>query len=453
MKTRNFQPVIIGTDIGAYALVREFHDEWGVIPTVVTARELGPIQHSQILDLKLLPAQTSADSPYSPLVQGLLDLGPTLQAEHPGKQLLLIANMDSYIWEFATHKDAISQYYTCTFPRLDILELVNNKVKFPQLAGEYGLRVPRTLPIHTHDGYQTCEAALSSFDEPFPWIIKPASGKGYEQLKWPGKAKVYTAHSLAQAREILRTLWTHTKDVDDAGSFVVQPRIEGNDSYNLSVTAYVDQAGTVTMLGSAQVLLEDHSPTALGNPAAMITEPYPEIYDRVEEFLTGIGWHGFANFDFKVDARSHELFLFEMNPRIGRNSYYNAVAGLNPMRFYVADMVEKTRLAPERMTRSVYYSILPKSLVLRYLDDRLSNKVTSLYKQGHDYDPMFNPTEWAFKNVTSMKRLSYVMIARYNHYRKFKRNYPVSVHQHVGETSLDTSFLVNPPQSSEKLDS
>ena len=45
-----------------------------------------------------------------------------------------------------------------------------------------------------------------------------------------------------------------------------------------SITAYVDSHGKVTLIGSARVLLEDHAPTMIGNPVAMITEDFPQLW-------------------------------------------------------------------------------------------------------------------------------------------------------------------------------
>ncbi|MCI7552141.1 MAG: carboxylate--amine ligase [Actinomycetaceae bacterium] len=441
MARADFQPVLVGTDIGTYALAREFHEAWGMKPTVVTTQILGPMQNSRIIDIRTIAGQAPSGSAYSAITQGLIDLAPQLQADYPGKTLLLLTNVDSNIWDFARNKDALSPYYTCIFPDVGLLDLTADKIQFPKLVAEYGLKVPHTIHFDTHDGLEASLASLNEMDHPFPWIIKAAVSAGYERLKWPGKAKVYTAHSHEEAERIVTSLWEHTHDADNAGTFVVQPRVEGNDSFNLSVTAYIDRNGEVTMLGSAQVLLEDHHPTALGNPSAMITEPYPRLYEQVSAFLKGIKWHGFANFDFKVDSRTNEVYLFEMNPRIGRNSYYNAAAGMNPMRFYVADMIDHVSVEPEQIQRTIYYSILPKHLVLRYVDSRLGSKVQMLYRTGQAHDPMFYSVEWRRPSWRGLKRLGYVMIARMNHYRKFNRYYTKQQHEQIGLRSLNTSGL------------
>ena len=48
-----FHPVIVGSDIGVYALARSFHERYGVRTTVVAFAEPGPIAHSGIVDTVL----------------------------------------------------------------------------------------------------------------------------------------------------------------------------------------------------------------------------------------------------------------------------------------------------------------------------------------------------------------------------------------------------------------
>ena len=439
-----FQPVILGTDIGTYALAVSFHEGWKVKPTIVTTQILGPILFSGIIDTRVVDPKT-LPNPQSdiPLIDGLLAIAPQLQKDYPGKKLLLIANIDSNVRDIMRREEELRKYYELAFPSLKVIKDTSDKVKFPRMAAEHGLNVPQTLEIDFSGSLEEELTKLEQVNEPFPWIIKPATSAGYERLKWPGKAKVYSVSNQEEAQNLLADLYQHTHENPHARRFVLQPRVEGNDSFNLSVTAYVDQNLRVTMLGSAQVLLEDHSPTALGNPVAMITEPYPRLYEQVSSFLKGVGWHGFANFDFKVDSRTGIAYCFEVNPRIGRNSYYNTSAGMNPMKFFVEDVIEGKAVVPQRLGKRVYYSILPKRLVLRYVDKQMGRKIKFLYRQKKNHDPLFYRPDFGF-SMRGLKRFAYVMIARENHWRKYHRNYPVAKFREGETRSLDTAALTQP---------
>ncbi|MDU5854592.1 MAG: carboxylate--amine ligase, partial [Varibaculum cambriense] len=219
-----FQPVIPGTDIGAYALARSFHEKWKVKPTLLTLQVLGPIMASSIIDTRLVDPQAlpNPDSEM-PLIEGLIALGPQLQQEFPGKTLLLIANMDSNVRDIMRREEELRKYYAFAFPSLKVIEDTSDKVKFPRLASEHGLNVPKTLEIDFSGSLEEELAKLEQVNEPFPWIIKPATSAVYERLKWPGKAKVYTVSNKQEAEKLLADLYQHTHENPHARRFVLQP--------------------------------------------------------------------------------------------------------------------------------------------------------------------------------------------------------------------------------------
>src|SRR5690606_14587618 len=131
-----------------------------------------------------------------------------------------------------------------------------------------------------------------------------------------------------------------------AGRLVVQELVPGDDTAEGSITAYTDATGRVTLLCSARVLLGEHTPDALGRPAAMITTEFGDALPQARALLEATGYRGFANFDVKLDARDGHWKFFEVNPRIGRNNHYVTAAGANVSRFVVADAIEHRELEP-----------------------------------------------------------------------------------------------------------
>jgi len=170
---------------------------------------------------------------------------------------------------------------------------------------------------------------------------------------------------------------------------------------------------------SAHVLLEEHTPSGLGNPAAMITQRIEPMLEQARRFLTSTGYIGFANFDVKVDPRDGSFRFFEVNPRIGRNNYYLTAAGANPVRFLVQDRIEGRAVDPVVVDREVLYSILPHRLLLRYvLDPALNSKVRALVRAGAVAHPL------RYRHDRSPARRAYVAAALVNQIRKFRIYYP-----------------------------
>lgn len=200
---------------------------------------------------------------------------------------------------------------------------------------------------------------------------------------------------------------------------MVQELVPGDDTQMRSITAYVDTRGEITLLCSAHVLLEEHTPSGLGNPAAMITSRDDEMLEQARTFLASTGYRGFANFDVKVDPRTGKFRFFEVNPRIGRNNYYVTAAGANPMRFVVEDAVEGRSVPPAVVDKEILYSVVPNRLLLRYVrDPELAARVRRLIRAKAVARPL------QYRGDLSPRRRLYVWMALVNQVRKFRRYYP-----------------------------
>ena len=400
------QPVILGADIGVYALARSFHEAYGVRSIVVSGAALGPVAHSQIIDNVLV------EDGHDP--RQLVDRLVSVAGEHPGKRLVLMANSDWLVRVVVQHRAELEPHYVVPFLSADLLERISDKATFAEICQDLGISVPRTLVQDFagagEDGWQP-----QPVDIAYPLIAKAASSADYQDVEFVGKKKVFEIQTAAELDE----LWASLRGAGFRGRFVVQELIPGDDTQMRSITAYVDSRGSTPLLCSAHVLLEEHTPSGLGNPAAMVTTRIEPMLDQARHFLKSTGYIGFANFDVKVDPRDGSFRFFEVNPRIGRNNYYVTAAGANPMRFLVADRVEGRAVEPTVVDEEVLYSILPNSLLLKYvLDPALRAKVQGLIRAGKVAHPL------RYAKDGSPRRLAYVAAALLNQVRKFRRYYP-----------------------------
>ncbi|WP_314688304.1 hypothetical protein [uncultured Bifidobacterium sp.] len=407
----SFQAVILGGDLGAYALARELNDAYGTIPTMVTAFDPAAIRDSRILRRHGFEHASQE----RPLVDELLRIGRDLRASHPDEPVLLLANTDWRIHVLAAHRRELERHFLLPIPPVDVIEQVSDKQTFERLATAQGMPVPRSFYVDfSSAGSGDWTPAPLPDDFPFPVVAKPADSSQYENLVFPGRQKVYRIDD----RSALDDLWHRLSEAGFRGVFVVQELIGGDDTGMYSATAYVDSTGAVSLLCSAHVLLEEHHPATLGNPCAMITEAHEEILTPVRRFLESLPYRGFANFDVKRDPRTGRFLFLEVNPRIGRNSFYVAAAGVNPMEALVSDVVEGRPLPPAIARGEALYSIIPDRLLRRYVTDpALAKQVRRLQRAGR-VSPQRNP-----RDMSPRRRLR-LLESELNQYRKFNRYYP-----------------------------
>lgn len=409
---RRFQPVILGADIGVYALARSFHEQYGVRSVVVSLTVTGPVADSTILENVVLGAEATPEDIVA-AVRGVAErFGPAGADDAP--ELLLLANTDWLVRFLVQHRAELEQWYTVPFLDAGLLARLADKAQFAELCTELGIRTPRTV-------VQDFAAAAAPgwtpvpVDLPFPVIAKAANSADYERLSFAGKKKVYQVDTADELAELYGTLAA----AGFTGRFVVQEMIPGDDTQMRSITCYVDTKGRVTLSCCAHVLLEEHTPSGLGNPAAMITGRHDEMLAQATHLLTSTGYVGFANFDVKIDPRDGSAQFFEVNPRIGRNNYYVTAAGANPVRFLVEDRVDGTEVEPVVVEREVLYSIVPYRLLRRYvLDPDLRAKVDALQRAGRTAHPL------RYRAERRLRRRFYVLAAAVNQVRKFRRYYP-----------------------------
>ncbi|HWS58016.1 MAG TPA: hypothetical protein VN257_05710 [Actinotalea sp.] len=405
-----FAPVLLGADIGVYALARAFHEQYGVRTVVVSLSVLGPIADSTIIENVVLGVDATPET----IVAALRTVADRFAADPDRPELLLLANTDWLVRFLVTHRDVLEQWYTVPFLGAGLLDRLADKARFAELCTELGISTPRTVVQDFADAASPGWVP-TPVDLPFPVIAKAANSADYERLSFEGKRKVYQVEDQAGLAELYATLVR----VGFTGRFVVQEMIPGDDTQMRSVTCYVDQRGTVTLSCCAHVLLEEHTPSGLGNPAAMITGRFDAMLEQAHRLLTSTGYVGFANFDVKIDPRDGSAQFFEVNTRIGRNNYYVTAAGANPVRFLVEDRVDTTAVEPVVVERRVLYSIVPHRLLRRYvLDPQLRASVDDLVRRGATAHPL------RYRAETRLRRRLYVLLASVNQVRKFRRYYP-----------------------------
>ncbi|MCL3778360.1 MULTISPECIES: carboxylate--amine ligase [unclassified Actinomyces] len=393
-------PVVIGGDIGAYALARQLHDATGQRVTLLSASPIEAINLSSYIDVVHQGAEDE-----DALLSRLLELVDG-RAE---RSAVVIGNRDSTAAFLVHHRDELEPRYVVPFPDAEPMERLSDKISFAEACASQGVRTPRQVVV---DCSRLSEGD-PGIDIPFPLIGKAAVGSDWDNVSFEGKRKIY----VIDTPDHLASLWQDLRRAGYTSTFLIQERVPGEDDAMRSITAYIASNGEMTMIGSARVLLEDHAPSLIGNPVAMITEPCPELWDAAERLLTSAGYRGFANFDVKVDPRTGEAVFFELNPRIGRNSFYMSAAGVNPMVVMISDLVDGRPGRRREARKEVLYSLVPLHLVLHQLDDTgLRRRVLRLAPTA--VDPLIDPRE------RSLRRRVLVSAQKLNHDLKFHRHHP-----------------------------
>ncbi|MGP4915219.1 carboxylate--amine ligase [Brachybacterium tyrofermentans] len=403
--SESFDLVLLGSGLGVYTLARAFHEEYGVVATVLTKVGIEPMRRSVTCEVIELGGSASDED----LVAAAVELARERGGVRPQ---LLLANADSLVQLMGDHREQLEPHFVMPILEADVLERLSDKAEFARLCTEHGVATPRTEVIDLGTP-RDADWQPPRTELPFPVVMKAARTADMAGVRFEGKKKVWFLETPQELDDLVRAIAA----AGYAGRLVVQELIPGDDTAEGSITAYTDAAGRVTLLCSARVLLGEHTPDALGRPAAMITLPFDDALDQARRLLEATGYRGYANFDVKRDPRDGTWKFFEVNPRIGRNNFYVSSAGANVSRFVVADAIEHRRLEPVTEFDEILYSLVPMPLLMRYLrDPALKRWVRTVARRG-----VRNP--WTYPADGGWAR-RYARIVGLNHVRKFLRHYP-----------------------------
>ncbi len=409
---RRPRPIVLGGDIGAYATARAFHEAYGVRSVVVAGAATWPVRDSSIVDLRVVGGAEDAMAP-----ERLLPLLRAIVAEEPGRAHVLLASADWLVGVAVAVRAELGDVVV-PYADADVVAAVGDKAVVMAACERLGIPHPTTRVVAFRGGAVPELPA----DAPYPAIAKFASTTLAHDVSYPGKAKV---HRVADAGE-LADLVGRIAATGFAGELLVQEELPGGDASMAAVNVMVDADGAVRLAQLGRVLLEEHTPSALGNSVAQVTADASTdavartAIDAVLRLLADLGWRGFANVDLMRGADGVYRVL-EVNPRVGRSGYAPTASGYNVARMYVDGWVSPREAAaapePELGTREHLFVVVPLAIVRRYAPGARA-RVRELRRRGAVTNPLFyaaerNPRRWLF-----------IAVAMVNQVRKFRRYNP-----------------------------
>lgn len=396
---QNFQPVLLGSDANVYGMARSFYTAYGVVSDVICKAVLVACRNTKLVRIAKVEPKLEEDEVF---VATLLDYAKA----HAGTPLVLVSCADGYTILLARHREALAPYFRFACPDLATVLTLDIKDNFYRACDAYGLDHPRTATC-TAQNYKTAELP---FD--FPVIIKPSNSMAYWNCHFPHKKKVF----LAQNREDFDAITTAIYGSEYQDDLILQEYIPGDDSNMRVMNCYCGRDKKVKLIALGHALLEEHSPEGIGSYAAIISSHDDALSEQMRNFLEGIGYVGFANFDMKFDPRDGRYKLFEMNLRQGRSSFYVTAAGYNMAKWLVEDVLEHKDLPLTIATNEVLWSIIPKDVIFKYVrDEALKEKARALIKEGKYCQSMQYKPDRNFKHELAF------FLNQMNYRKKYKK--------------------------------
>jgi D-aspartate ligase len=398
----NFLPVIVGTDINAYNMSISFHEEYGIHPVLVGKEPMGFTSMSTIPQAIEYDSELWNKDAFVPILGRVAE-----KYKKEGRQLLLIGTNDFYVRLIIEHQEKLSEWYVFNYISEDLMNNLLVKKNFYRLCDEHGLDTPDTY------FYSCREQGDFGRDIGYPAIVKPSNGVEYYKHKFDGQQKVYRVESLAELQDVIDKVNASGYKED----LIIQDFIPGDDTYMWDSVFYVNSKGKAELGTLAQVVLQEHTVTAIGNYTALVTRYDEALMQKLQRFLEAVGYRGFANFDLKYDVRDGKFKVFEVNIRQGRSSYYTTANGHNMARYLVDDVIRGQEKELTYLNTEFLFTVVPKIVLKTFVDNpEINEEVRRLLRAGKWGNPLF------YKGDKHRKRPFYMLARQINYYRKYKNN-------------------------------
>lgn len=396
-----FLPVILGTDMNAYTMAISFYSQYGIKPVLVGRIPMAFTKDSSLIQAIYYNDETDDTKGFAEYLEKIALLY-SLKYE----TLLLIGTNDFYVKLIIDNQESLSRSYLFNYVDRTLFKQLYLKKSFYELCAEYKIDTPLT--------FFYCTTDKESFNEsvPFPAIIKPSNGVKYYDHPFEGMQKVYKVHNNHELQEVIHTI--KKSGYDD--ELVIQDFIPGDDTFMWDAVYYANQHGKGELITFAQVVLQEHTKTGVGNYTALIVRENKKIMNQLVSFMEALNYTGFANFDIKYDARDKKYKVFEVNVRQGRSSYYATQCGQNLAQFFVEDLLDDKEKPLHYLNKHFLFTVVPIRVLKEHVHDaKISNEITALVAEGNVGNPLFYSAD------KSLKRTFFMLLRHIHYFQKYKQ--------------------------------
>ncbi len=383
-----FVPVIVGSDINSYCSAKELFDRYGVKTHVLGKYNNGPCYKSTIIDY----TQVSNLDSDKICIEHINEIA----SKYPSKIVIVFGNCDGYVSILSRNSELFRSNVIIPYINPDLMEKLQSKERFYELAKEYGLLVPNSLVYDVNSNTDELDSCT------FPAIVKPDDGITHLSHPFKGQKKAYKVNS---KNELINTI----KKIYDSGydkKLIIQDYIEGGDTTSYVISAYTAKDGETLICATGHVLLEEHTPTGIGNADIIISERIKELETAARIFLKKTNYYGGSVFDVKYNKKDGNFYFLELNTRIGRGHYYLYLGGINIMEYYIEEYIFDKKLPRKEVSVGAMFSVVPKNVAMEYSDNADKRTIELAYEAKRAINPLFNEFETSFeRNLRLFKNL------------------------------------------------
>ncbi len=397
----DFLPILLASDINVYSMARAFHEAYGIRSLMVARRRGGVTGSTRILDY-LEVDRLDETSVFLETMDGLAE-------KYRDRKLLLIGCADHYVRLIVENKERLKDRFVLPYADKAVLDNITLKESFYELCGRYGLDYAKTFIYKPEMNFEF------DIDMDYPIVLKASDSVKYHRHHFEGFHKAYFIYSREELLAALKLIYANGYD----DNMIIQDMVPGADDAIYDLQMYIGSDHKIKLMNLGNVLLEEHTPTAIGNNAATLTVCNEELMLKIGRMMEEIGYEGFADADIKYDSRDGKYKMFEINIRQGRSHYRVTGAGNNLAKLVADDYIYHKELPRILAKGPHFWHVVPLGVVYKYVKNKEKlAAVKDCVRKGLVCDSQYYPADMP------LKRWLYLKARQLNMYRKFGKYYP-----------------------------
>lgn len=306
-------PVILGTDENSYTIARSYHAAFGKKCVVCGAGVLLPFYRTSIAHLHTDPRFSSDPDVFCALLN-------SVYAKYRDEidEVMIFGPTEEYLELLYSCLENLDFTPLLPYPDPKLGPALADKNYFYSRMEECGVAVPKT-------GVATAENYCRAVPEEGALFLKAANYGEFNRFDFPGKHKGFFAADPNEARAYLGSVFRS----GFTGEMLVQTYIAGTNEQEYSVNGYRSRRTEQCTFVQARSVLTDKRPMWVGNHLLLTDTDRSDLFGMCTRALEKLGYYGFFNFDFKVDAHTDRPYMLELNTRLGRSFHYANLNGVN----------------------------------------------------------------------------------------------------------------------------
>jgi D-aspartate ligase len=270
------------------------------VPVIGIAKDIGHFSCRTRVCERIIQADLGTPA----LIPVLVELAATLQS-----RAVLCPCTDAAVLVLSEHREELTSKYHLALPDDDAVQMLIDKVRFFQFAGEHDTAIPQTFLLHNR-----ADAELAAKELAFPCILKPPMKSARWQKNTKAKAfKVESANEFLELYERCRE-W--------ADLLMAQQWVAGDDGNLFSCNCYFSREGKPLATFIARKIRQ--WPPETGTSCLGEEVRNDEVLRESLALFERVGYHGLGYVEMKKDEITGQHYIIE--PNIGRPTGRSAIA-------------------------------------------------------------------------------------------------------------------------------